>query len=332
MIEYRDVRLSYRIIICLLLLLVALYLAGEAYRSKDYRDRFLEMKGALIGAVDSLVEEGGDHDLFSLSLENDRGISVTGYLKVPSKGNGSFPALVVLGGLRTGRRTIEYLDNTRGMILLTLDYPYEGKRERLGTAEFISSIPRIRRAVIETVPAAMMAVEFLLDREDVDPGRVVAVGGSLGAFFIPALAASDERITAAAMLFGAGDIRLLLAANLDMPPPIALPVSWLGSVLVSPVEPLKYISRISPRPVFMLSGTLDPRVPERCSRSLHDAAEQPKTVKWIDAGHVAVNEKEFHRLVTKEFASWLVGMNLARPDNFSGIEIAVPPCMKKTAE
>ena len=51
--------------------------------------------------------------------------------------------------------------------------------------------------------------------------RQVAVGGgSLGALFSPALAAADERITAVAVFFGAGDLHSLIEANLELAWPL----------------------------------------------------------------------------------------------------------------
>jgi predicted esterase len=115
------------------------------------------------------------------------------------------------------------------------------------------------------------------------------------------------------MLFGAADLQSLMRANLALPGAIAGPVSWLGAVLTSPVEPLKYIGSVSPRPVYMLNGTGDPRMPEHCSRRLHEAARDPKTVRWIDTGHVNVREAEFHSLVGRELASWMVANGLVEP-------------------
>jgi fermentation-respiration switch protein FrsA (DUF1100 family) len=136
----------------------------------------------------------------------------------------------------------------------------------------------------------------------------VLAGGSFGALFAPALGAADPRISAVAVFFGAGDLRALIDANLDLAWPLKPVVTWCGSVLVSPMEPLKYIGRISPRPVFLLNGTQDPAMPEPCSRALHEAARQPKTVRWLPVGHVNVRSTEFHRRVVDEFVSWLVDL------------------------
>ncbi len=304
----------------LVLLLVVLYIAGETYKSIDYRERFAEMHGSLAHVEETFVEMEGEHRYFSVSLRNDHDIAVKGYLKVPAETGELYPAFLVLGGLRTGRKTLDYIHNTRKVILLALDYPYEGKTSRMSVYEFVSTIPRIRRAIIETVPAAQAAVDYLLKRDDVDPDRIVLIGGSLGAFFVPALTVVDERIAAAAMLFGGGDIQAILSASTEVPRWLAAPVGWLGAVLVSPVEPLKYVSDISPRPLFMLNGTGDSQIPERCGRLLSDAAREPKTVRWIDAGHVNIREKEFHRLVSDELIAWLVAQRIVTEDCFIPFE------------
>jgi hypothetical protein len=55
----------------------------------------------------------------------------------------------------------------------------------------------------------------------------------------------------------------------------------------------------------MLNGQGDHRMPERNSRLLHDGAREPKTVRWIDTGHVTIRSAEFRRLVVAELTQWL---------------------------
>ena len=303
-------------VLSITILFLAVYIAGEIYRSIDYRKRFLERRGTLVETGEYFVGESGGHRLFEITLESSTGIRTDGFLKVPAEGGILRPAFLILGGLRTGRKTLDYISNTQGIVMLALDYPYEGKTGRMSAWEFIRSVPRIRRAVIDTAPATMMAVDYLFERDDVDPGRIIVIGGSLGAFFVPAHAAIDDRPAAAVMIYGAGDIQSLLTASHEMPRWLARPAGWLGAVLLSPVEPLKYVRYISPRPLLMISGTQDPRIPERCSRLLHDAADEPKTVKWIDAGHVSIQEEEFHGLISDAMISWLVEQRLVPQECF----------------
>ncbi|MEE9271342.1 MAG: prolyl oligopeptidase family serine peptidase [Candidatus Krumholzibacteria bacterium] len=299
--------------IILLVLAAILYAGGEIYRRHDYRSEFLERKGRLVSVEETRIEQGPDHSLFQLRFANDSGIETQGYFRLPSEGSGPYPALVILGGVRTGRKTLDYVGPTEGLALLALDYPYEGKKNNLSAWEFVTGLAAMRQAVINTVPAVMLGVDYLLDRDDIDSERIVLIGGSVGAFFAAAVAAADLRIDAVVLLFGGGDLRAIGEANLDMPAIIARPAVWPLAVLVSPVEPLKYIDQIAPRPLLMLNGTDDPRIPERCSRLLHERAKDPKTIRWIPAGHVSVRTKKFRGLVGRELATWLVDNELISP-------------------
>ena len=293
----------------------------KLYRHADHRELFLTLHGGLHRASSTLDEERNGHAYHTLRLESETGIGVEAALKTPlpaAQDGGPYPALVILGGLSTGRHTLEYLDSSRGLVLLCLDYPFEGKRERLTAWEFVSALPRMRRAVIETVPAVMLGVDYLLSRPEVDPRRIVLAGGSFGALFVPAAAAVDERIAAAAILFGAGDLESLVRANLDLPAPLAAAAAWTTAVLAAPVEPLKYVGDIAPRPLLMLGATGDARMPLENSRLLHEAAGEPKTIRWIDAGHLDVRQAEFHSLVGSALVEWLEAHDLARPGSLAG--------------
>jgi dienelactone hydrolase len=310
------------LIVASVALLAVLVLAGsaEVYRRHDFLSYFVSLKTPLVRIEETPIEETGDERLIQVDLHDEGGLEVAAYLKKPSTGEGPFPALIALGGVRTGKRVLDYVEDTHGVIALALDYPYNGKKSGLGVWEFIVHVPAIRRALFNTVPASMLAVDYLLQRGDVDPDRIVFVGGSVGAIFGPVVGAADERIDAVALLFGAGDLQAVLRANIEAPGPLAAAASWTIDTLVSPLEPLKYVGRISPRPIFMLNGTGDDRMPIRSSERLHEAAGDPKTIRWIDTGHLHIRSTEFHERVTGEFIAWLLENNLidSAPEGYRG--------------
>ncbi len=306
-------RIFFIALIVLSVLFIGIYVASEVYRRMDFQPNFVSRKGQLISTEERIVEKHADYSIFEIRLDNEIGVRVRGLMRVPSSTKGPCPALVMLGGLRTGKRVLDYIENTKGLVLLALDYTYEDKKSNLHWWEFLAKIPDMRRAIMNTAPAVMLSIDYLTKRTDVDQGKIILVGGSLGALFAPSIAAADPRISAVAVLFGAGDLQSLFYANINMPAPVAHLASWAAAILTSPIEPLKYVDRISPRPVFMLNGTGDPRMPLRCSQLLHEKARQPKTIRWIPAGHVNVWSKEFHKLVGQELIAWLVEINMIPP-------------------
>lgn len=313
----KGVRITFIVILVIVFASAAgLYLAAERFSRRDFSEEFYNMRGN-IGEAEIVTEEVmAGHVFRTLNIKSDKGISFSASVKAPHVAKGRYPAIIILGGLRTGKRTIDYLKATRNIVILSLDYPYEGKKEKLSALEFLTSLPAIHRAVLETVPAAILGVDYLLGRDDVDPERIILVGGSLGAIFVPAVMAADGRIAAAAMLFGACDIGSLVKSSIDLPAPLPAVAGRVTALMASPVEPLKYVAGVSPRPLFMLNGSEDPRIPPACSRLLHSSAREPKTARWIEAGHLSVQSKEFRERVSGELAKWLLSWELVDKGSF----------------
>lgn len=308
----------------LVLVVSAVYILGEtACRSSD-RSRFIELYGSgLRGYEETILEEHGAEQELQVILEGSGDLQVIAGLRRPVKSASRLPALLLLGGFRTGRHSIDFIPPTEGLVLLAIDYPYTGKKSGLSALEFVTALPAMRRAVLDTVPAAMMAVDYLVARPEVDAERIVLVAGSVGALFAPSIAATDTRIAGTALLFGGGDIQSLLAANIRQDLGwLTGPASWLGKILTCPVEPLHHIGAISPRPVFMLNGTEDLGIPNRNTRLLFDAANEPKHQRWIDAGHVVLQDRQFHALVSDELAAWLTAQGFIPRDPFVATQSA----------
>jgi dienelactone hydrolase len=283
------------------------FVAGEILQSRDYLQYFIKHKGDLVSVEESTLEVDLHAATYRLTLFDDHDRTVDCHLRVPSSAKAPYPVILILGGVRTGKQTLDYLGKPDA-ILLALDYPYRGPKRGLSYSKFLRQVPEMRQAMLDTAPAAMLALDYLWQRPDVDRGRVLLAGGSFGALFAPAVAAAEPRISAVAILFGAGDLRSLIRTHLEQPPTTRRLLAWFGNVIVSPLEPLKYIGRVAPRPVFMLSGTEDATMPVRNSRLLHEAAREPKTVRWIPTGHVNVRAEEFHRSVVEALVEWMVAI------------------------
>lgn len=310
------------VVLLLLGLAAIVYFSVERLCNSSDRQRFLDLRGEFLHSEESVIETTDDDKILKVILEDSRELQVIGHLKAPAPPTGRHPAFLLLGGVRTGRHSIDYIPPTQGVVLFALDYPYEGKKSGLSVWEFVTALPAMRRGIIRTVPAAMLAIDYLLNRPDVDPDRIVLISGSVGALFAPAIAATDTRIAALVLLFGGGDIQSLLAriAEEDLGW-FTRPGAWLGNALTCPVEPLHYIGDVSPRPVFMLNGTEDLGIPEHNTLLLFEAAREPKTLRWIEAGHVVLSDESFHKQVTQELVNWLIEQELVRPSSFVGSSI-----------
>ena len=207
-------------------LIVAGYMGVAHYRARDYLSYFREHKGRLVSSVESPLEPRGDGTLHRVTLQDDRGLKVDAFVKIPRASAAPRAAIVTLGGLKGGVHALEFVEDTGDFIVLAMDYPFAGPRSRLSASQALRLVPAMRRAVLDTPSATMLGVDYLYRRPDVDRNRIVLIGGSLGALFAPAVAAADERITALALLFGAGDLFTILDANLPLPLLVRRPAAW----------------------------------------------------------------------------------------------------------
>ena len=64
-----------------------------------------------------------------------------------------------------------------------MSYPFQGD-PRPSATTFLMEIPKIRAAFLDTPPALILALDYLMSQPDVYTGHVEAVGVSLGAPFV----------------------------------------------------------------------------------------------------------------------------------------------------
>lgn len=210
-----------------------------------------------------------------------------------------FPAIILLGGKATGKYAIDYAFNIDNVVILALDYPYE-PRESYTFWTIVQDIPAVRQALIDMVPAAMLATDYLFRRSDVDTTKLVILGYSFGAPFVPVIVAHDRRAAVAAMVYGGGELYSMIRHNVARykSPALSEFVGFLGgSLLLRPMEPMRYTDKISPIPLVMINGANDEQVPRYNTEIFFNAARGPKKIVWLESKHVNPNNPELTRRI-----------------------------------
>ena len=292
-----------------LILLVAALSVGWVFLvsmggEPDYRAR----AGRLISWEEGSISSSDSGRVWEVFLRGER-LSVHGRVRAPDDVGRRWPALVMLGGLRTGRRTVDYMEDA-GAVLLALDYPYEGPKSNLSWPQILRLILRIRKPCFDTPAALLLAVDYLCGRPEVDPNRIALIGGSLGCFFVPAAAAQDERPSAVVLVYGLANIRILLEKVLEPWPLLAPVLSRAGQRLLDPLDPVHTVPRISPRPLLVVNASGDERFPKACIEALHNVARQPHTEIWLPISHASPRETEEARKVYAVVEEWLKGQDI----------------------
>lgn len=284
----------------LLFLVAAGWLALQARPQYGY----FEARRAAITAFETepvRVEAGGFVSQ-AVRVRGDNGLKVD--LRVLRPGDGAVrrPLVVLLGGHRTGRDAVDLLGAPGPFVVAALDYPYDGPERPRGWRQALTTIPAARRALLDTPPAVLLALDWLVAQPWVDPARVELVGVSLGVPFAAVAGALDSRVGRVWLIHGGAGNREWIEHNLrtklesDRLRSIAGRLVYLlahGPTL----EAEYWAPRIAPRPVVIIGAREDRRLPLHLVDRLYTAAGEPKELIWLEGGHVDRRPEAVRRLL-----------------------------------
>jgi hypothetical protein len=290
-----------RLALLVTLTTVAALGATGAYLLRDPEPRFLARRSSLAAVAESPPSLDRGYEVRRVRLTATSGLVVELTVRRAAEdGAGRLPLVVILGGHHTGRDAVRLLGDTRGTLVAAVSYPFAGD-PRPDAATFLREIPAIRAAFLDTPPALMLALDYLLRRPDADSARVEAVGVSLGAPFVSIAGALDTRFTRVWVLHGSGGSFAPLEMNMRRTIPFA-PVRIVAAALANVIiagprlAPERWVPRISPRPFVMVSAAGDERLPRATVEALYHSAGQPKTLVWMPGRHVHADTATIRQL------------------------------------
>ena len=272
-----------------------LWLRWESHLPRD--DWFDERQGRVedVRTEQSMTPHGQLAE--TVVLRSDTGLQVLIRLIRDAEPVGKRPVLVVLGGHRTGSDAVDLFGDVGDRVVVGIDYPYDGPEKVRGFTQIVGTIPLARQAMLDTVPAVSLALDWLLQQPWTDPESVIVIGGSLGVPFAATAAARDKRIRGALLVHGAADNRLWLEAQLArridlemMHYPLSVLLHWLayGPAL----DTSEHIKAIAPRPVVIIGARNDERTPAGQAELLYELAGEPKRLRFTQGAHIEPDRSE----------------------------------------
>ena len=157
----------------------------------------------------------------------------------------------------------------RHVASLAIDLPLHGARdagfEGVSFQNPVAVIQHWRLAVRE----AHAGLAYLDAHDAVDSQRIGMAGYSLGAYLATSVSADNPLVKAVA-----------LAAGGDLPPQMPF-----ASVVRTVMDPRRDVRKLDGRPLLMINGRFDRTILPEQARSLFDAANEPKELRWYDGGH-----------------------------------------------
>lgn len=271
------------------------WLRWESHLPRD--DWFTQRQGRLVeaSAERSVTPHGQLTE--KVVLTSDSGLEVLLRLIRDEEPQSERPVLVVLGGHRTGSDAVDLFGDVGDRVVIGVDYPYDGPEKVRGLRQVLGTIPLARRAMLDTVPAVSLALDWIRSQPWADADRVIVVGASLGVPFAATAAARDERIRGAMLVHGAADNRLWIEAQLArrvetqaLHYPLSVLLHWLayGPAL----DTSERIGAIAPRPVVIIGARNDERTPAGQTELLYELAGEPKRLRFTDGAHIEPDRSE----------------------------------------
>jgi len=192
-----------------------------------------------------------------------------------------------------------------GFVLVCFEQYGQGEREE-EKLNLLEELITLRRRAILNVIETRRLIDYLQTRPDIDPDRIYLIGASFGAITGCPAAAFDDRIKAAVLTYGGGDLSLL-ASGQAVSEALGFGLRFVKPILIlafNKVDPIRYVGMVSPRPILFQNGTNDPLISAAAAQALFDAAHKPKQIIWYESGHVGEDPKLVKRILD-DAITWL---------------------------
>jgi len=272
---------------------------------------FKDKKPVVVETKENLIQTHEAPYFSELQFTDSKNVEYHCYMRKPHNYKGEkIPALILLGGMVTGKDVIKLIaeiEEINDVVIVSMEYPYTGKKKFKNALELLYHYPEIRTALDHSVWGVLHIIDYLYKHTWIDKEKVIVAGASFGAFFAVISGAIDERISAVITCYGGGDLSSLAAYNLPYKTEIINKVLGnLFSFLVVPFEPLKYVDKISPRPFLMVNGKEDEQIPRDSVTKLFEKAGEPKEIIWLETKqHIRPTQNALTIELTHIIAGWL---------------------------
>ena len=217
-------------------------------------DQAIPLKDSVTVLIDSKTFQ-----LLSITFNSVNNRRVHGLLSLPKQKTKPIPIIILLHGLGD-HKAVDYVEFgndvfvKNGYAVMRIDISEHGERKQ-DVYDFDLTGPYkywSRNIMIQTVFDLRRTVDFLESRNNIDTDRIGYYGISLGGIIGTIFCGVDNRVKVPIIALAGGQLNLLYKQHA---------FSKESKDFVSIIEPINFISDISPRPLLMLNAKYDEVVP-----------------------------------------------------------------------
>lgn len=235
----------------------------------------------------------------SVHLVSSSGLEVDMRVYRPAyDGVRKLPVLLVLGGYTTGKDAVDLIGEPSKIAYAAIDYPYDGKHYLGDFWGSVAAIPGIQDAFLDSPPALLLALEWLLEQPWVDRERVELAGISLGVPFAAPAGALDARFSRVWLMHGGGNnvnwVSGRLRGRIENEALRRITTHLaLFAVYGNSFNTERWIEEIAPRPLVIVMARDDDFVSAAAQQPMLEAARRPNVeLIWTQGRHIGPHRED----------------------------------------
>ena len=243
---------------------------------------------------DVILDCGGDGEAnFTISLPQ----------KIPQ---GGLPCIAIVGGLKTGRESLQFVPDHGDYALIAYEYP--DALQKLRKINVLWNLYSVRSAALEVPPQLLAMVKYLQKQPWINDEPINIMGYSFGAIFIPVTYVDAEQqnicLGPGVMAYGGAGIYCVFKANLSVPRFLKKPIASMSAAIFKGIDPIIYAPQMK-GDFLLINGIYDKQIPVECSQRLQELVPEPKTIINLETEHMHPENTELTLRLIKISRSWI---------------------------
>ncbi|MEM7175671.1 MAG: hypothetical protein AAF443_07085 [Chlamydiota bacterium] len=222
---------------------------------------------------------------------------------IPSEG---IPCIIIVGGLKTGRESLQFIPNHGNYALVGYEYPQ--KLRHLQKIDLLWHFFSVRKTLFHVPTQILSMAQYLAAQPWIDGEPISIMGYSFGSIFVPVTYVDADcrkmALGPGVMAYGGAGIRCLIRANFPGPRWIKSIAANCGEKLFRPIDPIDYAPAMKGN-FLMINGIYDTQVPLSCAHCLQDLVPKPKTVINLETQHMSPENTELTLKLIRLSRNWL---------------------------
>ncbi len=223
--------------------------------------------------------------------------------EVPEEG---LPCILIVGGLKTGRESLQFIPDHGGYALVAYEYP--STLQNLRKINILWNLYAVRKAALDVPPQLLSMIHYLQKQSWINQEPISMMGYSFGSVFIPItyVIAREHGIHLGpgVMAYGGAGIYCLFKANLPVPQFLKPPIAMMAAATFKPIDPIIYAPRMK-GDFLIINGIYDTQIPLECAHRLQELVPEPKKVINLETEHMHPDNMELTLRLIKISRTWI---------------------------